>query len=233
LFRWKSKDVREPSADSLPHAVQMMLPCRWRDGGLERFSGRVRYRRRFSWLARLDSHERVWLTCAGADSRAEFWLNGGRLGADAAAPGPFEFEISDLLRPRNQLQVEVEGVEDTGGLWGEVAVEIRCPAFLRDVKLELSDSLAGTCLVIAGKTVGNSDRPLELYVLLDGSTIIYERVQPIPEGSAFRFVSGCLPTADPPTVSARRVKVDLINGASAWHTIDRELPCGPAADDSR
>jgi beta-galactosidase/beta-glucuronidase len=104
---------------NLPAPRRMTMPCRWRDGGLKDFAGRVRFRRHFGYPGRIDENERVWLTFAGIEGAAETWLNGQWLGRQ-----PLEFEITGLLRDRNELLVEVEGSE-TGGLYGEVALEIR------------------------------------------------------------------------------------------------------------
>src|SRR4051794_14657703 len=123
-----------PEGRPLPPAGRMNVPCRWADCGLADFSGRVRFRRRFGYPGRIDAHERVWLTFAGAGVRAEVALNGAPLGRHEG-DGPFEFEVTELLRPRNELVVEVEGPADAAGLWGEVALEVRCTAYLRGVRL--------------------------------------------------------------------------------------------------
>jgi beta-galactosidase/beta-glucuronidase len=104
----------------------MTMPCRWSEGGLPDFAGRVRFRRRFGYPGRIDANERVWLTFAGAASVADVSLNGRFLGRHEGADEPFEFEVTSLLRDRNELIVEVESPTGDGGLWGEVALEIRC-----------------------------------------------------------------------------------------------------------
>jgi beta-galactosidase/beta-glucuronidase len=115
----------EMRTDNLPPSRRMTMPCRWSEGGLQHFAGRVRYRRRFGYPGRIDSDERVWLTFAGADSLAEVSLNNRFLGRHEGADEPFEFEVTNLLQDRNELIVEVESPTETGGLWGEVALEIR------------------------------------------------------------------------------------------------------------
>jgi beta-galactosidase/beta-glucuronidase len=102
----------------------MNLPCRWDEGGLANFAGRVRYRRRFGLPTNLDVHEVVWLSFAAVDARADVWLNSHHLGKHVGE-GAFEFEVTKLLQPRNELVVEVESASTSGGLWGEVALEIR------------------------------------------------------------------------------------------------------------
>jgi beta-galactosidase/beta-glucuronidase len=103
----------------------MTMPCRWDAGGLGPFVGRVRFRRAFGAPTRVDAHEHLWLTFAGADQTAEVSLNGQLLGRHAG-PGPFGFEVTGLIRHRNTLQVDVESAAEDGGLWGEVALEVRC-----------------------------------------------------------------------------------------------------------
>jgi beta-galactosidase/beta-glucuronidase len=102
----------------------MTMPCRWSEGGLRDFAGRVRFRRHFGYPGRIDENERVWLTFAGVEGTAEIRLNGEFLGRRDSAQQSFEFDITRLLRDRNELRVELEGPE-TGGLTGEVALEIR------------------------------------------------------------------------------------------------------------
>jgi beta-galactosidase/beta-glucuronidase len=108
----------------LPAPLRMTMPCRWSEGGLKNFAGQVRFRRNFGYPGRIDDNERVWLTIDDVDSTAEVWLNGHSLGRHDGAQQSFEREITGLLRDRNELRVEVEG-PDTGGLFGEVALEIR------------------------------------------------------------------------------------------------------------
>src|SRR5262245_22574758 len=117
----------------LPPPCRMTLPCRWSEGGLGDFAGRVRFRRRFGYPGQIDSSERVWLTFAGAEAVADVWLNGHFLGRNTGPEKPFELEVTRLLQRRNELTVDVEGPVG-GGLWGEVAMEIRCTAFLRAVR---------------------------------------------------------------------------------------------------
>src|SRR5260370_10833568 len=119
--RWEYEALSSQGG-GLPPPGRMTMPCRWNDGGLAGFSGRVRFRRHFGYPGRIDSFERVWLTFAGVAGSAEVWLNGHFLGRPQE--GPFEFDVTSHLQNRNVLEVDVEGPED-GGLWGEVALEIR------------------------------------------------------------------------------------------------------------
>lgn len=202
----------EPSG-RLP--LRMTLPCRWADGGLKDFSGRARFRRRFGYPGQIDAFERVWLTAAGVSDRAGVQLNGTPLGS-CVGDRPCEFEITRLLQGRNELVMDVEGAEN-GGPWGEIALEVRCQAFLRDVRV-----WADAELHAAGLVVGDADRPLDLYVLLDGSNVAYTTVTPAPEGTPFHII------AEKPPARGLAARVDLVYGAVIWYTAERECEA-PAA----
>jgi hypothetical protein len=209
----------------------MILPCRWGEGGLGNFAGRVRFRRRFGYPGRIDSYERVWLTFAGADAVAEVWLNGRRLGRHEGAQEPFEFEVTDLLADRNELVVEVEAPQSNGGLWGEVAMEVRCSAYLRAVHWWATSTGDRVELHAAGDVVGTCERPLELYLLLDNRTVAYATTEAAPEGRAFHLVSEALNAEQWPSDGERQghiVRVDLVNGARIWFTAVEALRAPPA-----
>jgi hypothetical protein len=177
----------------------------------------VRCVRRFGYPGRLDAFERVWITCAGVGDTAELTLNGRKLGRQAG-PGPFEFEVTPLLRPRNELVVLVDSPQARGGLWGEVALEIRCPAFLRGVRAALD---AENRIYAEGEVVGQNDRPLDLYVLYRQATVAYAVVN---AGTPFHLVSE-------PASEARLtepVRVELVDGALIWYSV--EVPCTAAPD---
>ncbi len=205
-------EAAESLAELPPHAGRLRMPCRWDEAGWGGFTGRVRCVRRFGYPGRIDAHERVWLTCAGVDKDAEFMLNGELLGS-ASGAGPVEFEITNLLRPRNELIVNILSPEPRGGLFGEVALEIRCAAFLRGVS---ATAEAGGRIRVEGVVAGGSERPLDLYALHRNATIAYTQVQ---AGAPFRLVSE-LPShpADGDTV-----RVELVDGALRWYAI--EVPC--------
>lgn len=221
---WECEPLeRLPQGAALPSPLRMTLPCRWTDGGLKDFSGRVRFRRRFGYPGQIDAYERVWLTLAGVSDRAEVRLNGGVLGLCAGA-GPFEFEVTRLLQPRNELTVDVEGTADRGGLWGETALEVRCTAFLRDIRLWV----AAAELHASGLVVGEADRPLDLYLLCPGATTAHTMVTAAPGGTPFHIIAEW---SSPPewrlqdgtAGQASLVQIDLVNGAVVWYTTTREI----------
>ena len=94
---------------------------------------------------------------------------------------------------------------------------MRCQAFLRDVRV-----WADAELHAAGLVVGEADRPLDLYVLLDGSTLAYTTVTAAPEGTPFHII------AEKPPARGLAARVDLVYGAVIWYTAERECEA-PAA----
>src|SRR5262249_59121781 len=125
---------------------------------------------------------------------------------------------------RNHLVVEVEG-DEGGGLWGEVALEIRRPAFLRDVQVRARGPGGAIRLHVTGEVAGTAARPLDLYVLLDGATVAYAVVE---AAQFFEVVSEALPAqrCQPRgnrTGSGHTVRVELVDGGVVWYTVEQTL----------
>lgn len=218
---WECEPLRRDNEteEPLPRPFRMTMPCRWNEAGLPGFRGRVRFRRSFGYPGRLDAHERVWLTFAGVGGAAEAQLNNHPLGRIATGS---ELEVTPLLRPRNELVVEVESTADQGGIWGEVALEVRCTAFLRDLRTSAILTGDGVQLRVSGQVAGTADRPLEVYVLVDRSVVGYQMVTAAAEGQPFDMV---LPAVSPAKwassegrISVLPVQVDLVNGAVVWYS---------------
>ncbi len=223
---WECEPLARADGGPLPPPCRLTLPCRW-GTALPHFAGRVRFRRRFGYPGRLDAHERVWLTFGGIETRAEVALNGVALGRHEGE-GPFEFEVTDLLRPRNELVVEVEGPAETAGLCGEVALEVRCTAYLRGVRLWAEADDDGVRVHAAGEVVGTAERPLDLYLLVGRFTAAYAAVPATPGGEPFHLVSDKLggvggPAQGADLGDAADAQVDLVNGAAVWYTIAQRL----------
>jgi hypothetical protein len=209
---WECEPLAHAGGGPLPPPCRMTMPCRWGDAGLPDFAGRVRSRRRFGYPGRIDRYERVWLTFAGVSGTADVSLNGEALGRHEG-PDPFEFEVTLLLGARNELTVEVDASGDDGGLWGEVALEVRCAAFLRSVRVWTTGE-GHTDLHAAGEVVGTAERPLDLYVIRERSTVAYSTVEPTPEGRPFHLVANGVPDGE------CDVRVELVNGATIWYACE-------------
>jgi hypothetical protein len=222
--------VQQPNGDvveiarPLPPACRMNMPCHWCDGGLGNFAGRVRFRRRFGLPRSLDSFERVWLTFGGAEASAAVCLNGHALGRHETANTPFEFLVTDLLHDRNELVVEVTSISGGGGLWGEVALEIRCAAFLRNVQLRGEMEGEEARLLVAGAVGGSTELPLELYAILDRYTVGYKALA--SGATSFEVVSDPLTKERWQSIAGegRRfhdVRVELVQGGVTWYTFEQ------------
>jgi hypothetical protein len=199
-----------------PHRIRLRGP--WQCEALTNPAG-ARCRRRFGYPGRIDAHERVWLTVAGAAGRAAVSLNGTLL-RRVDGETPAEWEVTALLRPRNELLVDVAGVSE-GEVWGDVALEVRCTAYLRDVDARV----IGTTLHVGGEAVGTAEGPLDLYVLLGRRSVWETQVTPTPQGTSFHLEAAVDPDAlgqDTETGKPAAVQVDLVNGAAVWYTICRE-----------
>jgi hypothetical protein len=181
---------------------RLVLPCRWAESGLS-FTGPARFRRRFGYPGTIDADERVWLTGDGVGGRVAVRLNGTAIGE---AEGAFTFEVTALLRARNELLLDVAVVEQ-GGLYGEVALEVRRTAYLRGVRAEPNETGG---LYVCGEVVGAAARPLELYVLRDRFTVGYSVVGAAEEGQPFGL---------PIDGAGGEVQVDLVDGAEVWYTV--------------
>ena len=202
----------------LPPARRMIMPCRWNEGGLGDFTGRVRFRRRFGYPGRIDPYERVWLTFEGIAGSCEISLNCQTLGHRGEVDWPIEFEITELLKGRNELVVLIDAPDGCGGLPDEVALEIRCAAFLRAVEARGRIEDAIPVLEVTGEVVGQSAGPLELYVLVDGATQHYGIVEASPGGIPFRV------HVQPTSADCRHVvRVDLVQGAMLWYAVERAV----------
>ena len=204
----------------LPSPRRMTMPCHWNQGGLPGFTGRVRFRRAFGYPGRLDSYERVWLTFAAIDGEAEAVLNNHPLGRIATGSA---IEVTSLLGQRNELAIEVDGTAEQGGLWGEVALEIRCTAFLCDLRpsaILTGDSIE---LVVSGRVVGAAERPLEVYVLIERSVVGYQVVTSTVEGQAFEIRGSARWSPSPECGNVVPVQVDLVNGAVVWYSSGGEV----------
>lgn len=213
---WLCEPLARAGDGPLPEPMRMKIPCRWSEG-LTDFAGKVRFRRRFGYPGQIDNEERVWLTFAGVEGKALVRLNGQVLGIPATPAAGFEYEVTALLSARNELEVEIEA-GPTGGLRSEVALEIRRTAFLRGVSIHAS----GGWLHVEGEVAGSAERPLELYVIVGRSTAIYATID---AGKHFALSSETL--TDHGTQS---IRVDLVDGATVWYTLERECKNIPAHD---
>jgi hypothetical protein len=183
----------------------VIIPCHWRNLGVP-----VRLIRRFGYPGRIDDYERVWLTFAAVAGRAAVRLNGTALGS---IEGPAEFEVTRLLGERNALEIEFTASSGDAGLTGEVALEVRRTAFLRNVQVLAADGLQ-----VGGEVAGQAEGPLELYVICDRRTVAYATVE---AGKPFQVSAGVAGLED--STHPTEIRVDLVQGAAVWYREERKL----------
>ncbi|MER3415234.1 MAG: hypothetical protein C4297_03350 [Gemmataceae bacterium] len=78
---------------------------------------RIRLRRYFHWLARLADHETVWLVLGAINGSARCYLNDVPLGTGADPFDGIAFDITQQLRRRNELVVDLFVVPDQDRPW--------------------------------------------------------------------------------------------------------------------
>jgi hypothetical protein len=205
---------RADGSETHAQPVVAQMPALWRERGLADFRGLVGHTRRFGAPRKLDSFERVWLTFVGISGRSEIWLNERQLGTWPGGSTPFEIEITEHLRERNELRVEIEG-DEFGGIPGEVALEVRGQVWLADLHAEKT----GDRIRIAGVARGQAEGSLDLYAILGRATVIHARVEAMVAGRPFEFISEPLPALHLASV----LTIELVSGSNVWHSAEVPL----------
>ena len=202
----------EYDAGGPPRRVTM--PCRRTDLGTD--AGRVRCRRSFGLPRQLDPHERVWLVVEqGAGAVQELVLNEQPLNPGDGAWSSRAFEVTGLLARRNVLQIVAEVPATDCLLWDEVALEIRCTAFLHAVRVQVEPLGDHVRLHTGGEVLGEAGQPLEVYVLVENKTVAYA---PVTAGGPFAVASDPLPAGQ--FTAGSTARVELVCGAVVWYSVD-------------
>jgi len=102
-------------------AGRMEVPGTLRAGGWAGYAGPATFFRRFGKPSNLGTTDRVRLAFAGVTGRAEIRLNGEAVGA---IDGSGAIDVTERLRERNELEVEVDAANDECGIVGNVVIEI-------------------------------------------------------------------------------------------------------------
>ena len=163
---------------------------------------RVLLRRRFGRPRRIDQHERLWLIGERLAGCGEFRVNGEWVGA--CSGGSFAFPVTPLIGDRNQLTVDLIAGGPDDGLAGDVALEIRCSAYLSDLRVEPVD---GGRARISGEVCGEAECSLDVYVLAEGKVAAYRKCA---AGQRFEV------TSDESVSDSAQIRVELISGAVLW-----------------
>lgn len=205
----------QPLAPTPGELRRVTMPGRLRDVGFAGHEGRLRLVRKFGYPGRIDAFERVWLTFTDLHGPADLKLNDAPIAQGVSANQ--EIDVTSLLKTHNQLEITLRAESDDCVLFGEVALEIRCQVFLRNVRAEWT----GKKLTVTGQAVGQWPESLDLYIM--------------PEGAETYFMS--LRTADSTTSFSANldldrpgesIRIELVEGASVWFRVDLPMPSRPA-----
>ncbi len=174
-------------------------------------AGPVRLVRRFGAPGRLDSDERVWLVVEGLTAPAHLALNGNDL--DGA-----EQDVTALLRPRNELAIELSAAPGQGPPWHEVCLEVRRTAYLRGVRVWME----GDAVHAEGVLEGWAQGPLDLYLVADRAVAAYTTLTARQGGEPFHLAGQVQQPVE-------WVKVELVQGAVVWYAVEKKAAQGPGA----
>ncbi|HVA46078.1 MAG TPA: hypothetical protein VNH11_06860 [Pirellulales bacterium] len=224
--------ITEISA-GLPPAGRATVPEDWGDRLGSGFRGRVRYRRTFNPPATLDPHERLWLVVKGVDAFGHVSVNGTRLGTIDGYALARGFEVTRLVGPRNEIDLEVElpqelpGVTQPlrpgrerlpGGPIGEVRLEVRAQWFLEPLAIWSTPASDG--FLIRGQARGEPlASPLAVVVSGCEREIAYVETQ---VGAWFEILAPApdfpVWTTHSPTLAPLEVKL-LWGGTAVWQAV--------------
>lgn len=123
-------DYRWLSGQQEPISVQgtVSMPCEWRRIFGDA-SGLAEFGRKFHKPTNLEPHEIVTIVLTEVSGCGHARLNGVKLGEFTSTAESVQFEITDHLKPFNELKIEVyfdpsANRELSGGLYGIVAIHI-------------------------------------------------------------------------------------------------------------
>jgi hypothetical protein len=129
-YEWLSA---EPFDFVVPRTGRVTMPCLWKSLFGE-VAGKARFRRRFHKPTNLDQHEQVYIVLENIRGRVQISINDSVLGTADNPPTTLNYEITDSLKPFNELSVEIEfdpastslNIDSKPAtLWEWVAIEIR------------------------------------------------------------------------------------------------------------
>lgn len=158
--------------------------------------------RSFGLPRTLDDFERVWLMAERVRGSSIWWLNGERLGE--CEGGRWEAEVTGRLRARNELRVEFARPDGEVGFDGEIALVIRCAAYLTELSAQRRDD----GISVSGRIAGEGVDTLELYALADDRPCGYGRGFP---NDRFEFEAQ-------PTAECKSLRIDLVKTSTIWDT---------------
>lgn len=155
--KWFKENYHDADGRTLPVDFSfdtwpvMELPCCWNkfDRGYYLYEGNMTFTRKYSYLPQTEG-ERVFLRIGAANYTTRLFVNGEFAGVHYGGSTPFDFEITELLRPENRFLIQVgnrrepdlvPGMEtdwfNYGGIYREIEL-IRVPGvYIRNFRVKL------------------------------------------------------------------------------------------------
>jgi hypothetical protein len=155
---------------------------------------------------------------------AEIHLNGRELGRTEARRDEWNCDITESLRERNRLEIIVTSLTGTGGIPGEVVLEIRCLAWLHRCEVETWRVGDEGYLRVRGEVVGQAEGPLDIYAVLGRFVVAQGKVEAAPQGQRFSLTSDPLPPER--WRGELSVRVELVHGPSVWYVLESSAEFG-------
>ena len=230
-------------AGDCPPPGKLKIPTSWAGTPLEGLHGSVRFRRTFRKPGTLDPDEHLRLVFGGVDYFAHVRLNGVSLGDHGGYFEPFGFDITPLVRPHNQLIVDVDRPREIdegrtrlfqgngdgagGGIHDDVTLEVRPGVRLSDVRVLAAPRgpCTPTAVSVTGNVVGEVRHALTLDFSLNSRHVGHQQADAAPAGAAFRFDAITDPLApwttwDRGTPAVHELRIELHGGA---RTLDSRI----------
>ena len=170
------------------------------------FAGRVRLLRRFGYPGTLDADEHVWLCLPPLPAGSTIVVNGTALEGILR-----EYDITALLRPRNELRIDLD-IGPESPIWEGAALEVRAAAFLDALEVVRTPGHVGMRGVVRGVV----ESVLELYLIADRRPLGYATVAPDGE-TRFELL---VPDRHEDGAEVRNLRLDLVRGAVIWYTYE-------------
>jgi hypothetical protein len=189
------------------------LPANLLDVGLAGFVGRIRFSRHFGMPRSQSPQEHHWLVFEPKGASMEVALN-GRILQSFTTCAPCSLEVTRCLQERNLLEVTLQARTDQDGLTVETALEIRCPAYLQNIRIERYS--AGR-LRATVEVAGEVSEGLELYLVAERRTVAYQRIERAgPQTLA-------LESSEVIALETTQATLSLVHGAEVWFEVQASV----------
>jgi hypothetical protein len=168
--------------------------------------GAVQCSRSFGGLPRLDAHERIWLEFRRPSCVAGVSLNDQPL--PLPTRDPEQWDVSALLRARNQIVVDISDGIDRG--WAECNLQVRGKVWLSDLRIAHGDGMS----VVRGRLRGSTDQRLDLYVVANRRVVARRELLGAQDDQHVELDLDPLERSE----LSESIQVELVQGSVVWHS---------------